>query len=212
MAKQLADVLPATHRVSPYVLYILPRNIGANSHIPQVLLIDPHSHFNHLFAFPRFAILPDYEHKAFIPYTGVFAESPNKTQHSFIQAKVSSLKPHEVVLDREWKGSKQIPFDYLVAATGTRLAAPGTMPSDEKPNAVDYLKQYNQGIKKSKSVILIGGGAVGVQMACDLKELYPEKEVTLVHSREHIMPFYHEKLSEMIKDRFKELGVKCVSS
>lgn len=27
----------------------------------KVLLVDPHSHFNHLFAFPRFAVLPDYE-------------------------------------------------------------------------------------------------------------------------------------------------------
>ncbi|CAN8101561.1 unnamed protein product [Discula destructiva] len=188
-AKQLADVLPATHRV---------------------LLIDPHSHFNHLFAFPRFAVLPDYEHKAFIPYTGVFAECPNKDHHNVVHAKVSSLKAKEVILDREWQGSKQIPFEYLVAATGTRLAAPGTMPSDEKPNAVEYLRKHNQGIKNSQSVILIGGGAVGVQMACDLKELYPEKEVTLVHSRDHIMPLYHEKLSDMIKERFNELGINFV--
>lgn len=48
-------------------------------------------------------------------------------------------------------------------------------------------------------------------MACDLKEIYGEqKEVTLVHSRDHIMPVYDEKLSEMIKERFKELGIKSV--
>lgn len=115
---------------------------------------------------PRFSILPDYEHKAFIPYTGVFAASPNKELHSIIQAKVISLQPKELTLDREWQGSKQIPFEYLVAATGTRLAAPGTMPSYEKPQAVDYLKQHNQGIKKSNSIIIIGGGAVGVQSKC----------------------------------------------
>lgn len=63
------------------------------------------------------------QHKAFIPYTGVFAESPNREQHAIIQAKVSSMKEKEITLDREWQGSKQIPFDYLVAATGTRLAA-----------------------------------------------------------------------------------------
>lgn len=80
-----------------------------------------------------------------------------------MQAKVVSLQPKELTLDREWQGSKQVPFEYLVAATGTRLASPGTMPSDEKVHAVDYLKQYNQGIKNSKSVLIIGGGAVGVQ-------------------------------------------------
>ncbi|KAG8159998.1 hypothetical protein KVR01_010635 [Diaporthe batatas] len=188
-AKELANVLPATHRV---------------------LLIDPHSHFNHLFAFPRFAILPDHEHKAFIPYSGLFNASPNKDLHTIVQAKVVSLKSKELTLDREWQGSRQLSFEYLVAATGTRLASPGSMPSDEKGPAVEYLRKYNQGIKNSKSVILIGGGAVGVQMACDLKEIYPEKEVTLVHSREHIMPVYHERLSDMIKERFAELGVRFV--
>lgn len=48
-------------------------------------------------------------------------------------------------------------------------------------------------------------------MACDLKEIYgSSKEVTLVHSRNHIMPVYDEKLSDMIKERFEDLGVKSV--
>lgn len=93
----------------------------------------------------------------------MFAASPNKDSHAIVQAKVVSLKPKELTLDREWQGSKQLSFEYLVAATGTRLASPGTMPSDEKTHAVDYLRQYNQGIKNSKSVLIIGGGAVGVQ-------------------------------------------------
>lgn len=91
----------------------------------------------------------------------MFATSPNKDNHAIIQAKVVSLTPKEAILDREWQGSKRIPFDYFVAASGTRLAAPGTMPSDEKGDSADYLKRYNQAIKDSKSVILIGGGAVG---------------------------------------------------
>lgn len=147
---------------------------------------------------------------AFIPYSGVYARSPTKDLHAIVQAKVVSLKSRELTLDREWQGSKQLTFDYLVAATGTRLASPGSMPTYEKATSVDYLRKHNQGIKQSKSVILIGGGAVGVQMACDLKELYPEKEVTLVHSREHIMPVYHEKLSDLIKERFQELGVHFI--
>ncbi|PSR83422.1 hypothetical protein BD289DRAFT_370027 [Coniella lustricola] len=192
-AKELANALPATYRV---------------------LLIDPHSHFNHLFAFPRFSILPGYEHKAFIPYTGAFSEVANASQHTRIQAKAVSLslqpQARHLTLDREWQGSTSLAFDYLVAATGTRLVAPSNMPSDDKPDAVAYLKRFNSGIARSRSVVIIGGGAVGVQMACDLKEIYPDKEVTLVHSREHIMPVYHEKLSDIIKDRFRELGINFV--
>ncbi|KAI0458178.1 FAD/NAD(P)-binding domain-containing protein [Xylaria acuta] len=185
----LANLLPSTHRV---------------------LLIEPHSHFHHLFAFPRFAILPTYEHKAFIPYTGTFAVAPNPDQHHVVKAKVSALYQDRVVLDRDWQGVREIPFDYLVVATGTKLRAPGTMQDDEKPLSVKYLQAYQQRLNDAKSIAIVGGGAVGVQMATDLKEIYPDKEVTLVHSRDQLMPLYHKKLDEIIKARCQELDVKLV--
>ncbi|KAI1741961.1 FAD/NAD(P)-binding domain-containing protein [Xylaria scruposa] len=185
----LANILPSTHRV---------------------LLIEPHSHFHHLFAFPRFSILPTHEHKAFIPYTGTFAAAPNPERHHVVKARVSALYKDRVVLDRDWQGMREIPFDYLVVATGTKLRAPGTMQDDEKPLSVKYLQAYQQQLKDAKSVAIIGGGAVGVQMATDLKEIYPDKEVTLIHSRNQLMPVYHEKLDEIIKARFQELGIKLV--
>ncbi|KAK0725079.1 hypothetical protein B0H67DRAFT_569526 [Lasiosphaeris hirsuta] len=184
-AKELASLLPATHRV---------------------LLIEPHSHFHHLFAFPRFAILPSHEHKAFIPYTHLFTDA----RHQVIRAKVLSLTTTDVTLDRAWDRSTVVPFDYLVAATGTRLTPPGTMPSDDKPGAVRYLQTYQAGLARAESIVVIGGGAVGVQMACDLKEVYPGKRVTLVHSHSQLMPFYHESLSGLIKARLGELGVETV--
>jgi NADH dehydrogenase FAD-containing subunit len=160
---------------------------------------------------PRFAIVPHHEHKAFIPYSGVFATIPDAGRHAVVKARAVSLQPKKLTLDREWQGSKELSFDYLVTATGTCLSPPGTMESDEKAPSVQYFKNYQQGIRQSKSIVVIGGGAVGVQMACDLKEIFPEKDVTLIHSRDKLMPLYHENLSNIIKDRFKELGVKYVS-
>ncbi|KAH8892831.1 FAD/NAD(P)-binding domain-containing protein [Thozetella sp. PMI_491] len=189
-AKELANIVPATHRV---------------------LLIEPHSHFHHLFAFPRFAIVPNYEHKAFIPYKGVFSESPDPSRHAVIKARVLSLEPTQLLLDREWEGSSKISFDYLVAATGTQLADPGTMPSDEKKPAIESLRAWQRDIKKANSIAVVGGGAVGVQMATDLKEVYPEKDITLIHSRDKLMPLYHVALSNLIKDRLKELGVRLLT-
>ncbi|KAK3320153.1 hypothetical protein B0T19DRAFT_362512 [Cercophora scortea] len=188
-ATELANLLPATYRV---------------------LLVEPHSHFHHLFAFPRFAIVPGFEHKAFIPYTSLFAAYPN-AQHEVVRARAVSLQPQQLTLDREWHGSKQLSFDYLVAATGSRLSPPGAMEDDDKAPSVAYLQAYQQGIKRSNSVTVIGGGAVGVQMACDLKEVYPEKDITLIHSRNQLMPVYHEGISNLIKKRFAELGINLVT-
>jgi hypothetical protein len=52
--------------------------------------------------------------------------------------------------------------------------------------------------------------AVQVQIATDCKELYPEKSVTLVHSRQQTMVRFHEKLDEIVKDRARELGLHLV--
>ncbi|EMR69429.1 putative amid-like nadh protein [Eutypa lata UCREL1] len=160
---------------------------------------------------PRFAVLPKYEHKAFVPYSATFSSSPNANQHAVVKARVSELHKNRVVLDREWQGSKEIPFDYLVVATGTRLQAPGTMEHDDKLASVKYFQAYQERVQNASSIAIVGGGAVGVQMATDLKELYPEKEITLVHSRNQLMPVYHEGLDTIIKERFAELGVKLVA-
>jgi len=82
------------------------------------------------------------------------------------------------------------------------------MQDDEKQLSIDYFKAYQQRVKNANRIVIVGGGAVGVQMASDLKQVYPEKNVTLVHSRDHLMPLYHEKMDATIRARFEELGVK----
>ncbi|KAK5376330.1 hypothetical protein LTS13_005128 [Exophiala xenobiotica] len=189
-AQELAKVVPASHRV---------------------LLIEPHSHFHHLFTFPRFAVVPGHEHKAFVPYTGIFSSVPRSASHAVIQARVLSLQPHELKLDREWEGSNQVPFDYLTVATGTLLSQPAAMKKDDKQSSVSYLKQHQNDVERAKSILIVGGGAVGVQMATDLKEYYPDKNITVVHSRVHLMPQYHHKFHELVKKRFDELGVRLIT-
>lgn len=106
-ALELATALPPTHRV---------------------LLVEPHSHFQHLFAFPRFAVVPGLEHKAFIPYDRFFSsKGVSDERGQIVRASVDSLRRDAVVLDREVAGSKELPYDYAVIATGTKLPPPGTL-------------------------------------------------------------------------------------
>lgn len=128
-----------------------------------------------------------------------------------VQARVLSIQPTHVELDREWQGSKQVPFDYVVLATGTRLSKPAGMDDDDKASSVEYLQKHQAGVNRSQSILIVGGGAVGVQMAADLKEYYPEKEVTVVQSRPQVMPSFHSALHDLIKRRFDELGIRLIT-
>lgn len=85
----------------------------------QVLLIEKNSHFQHIFAFPRFAAVAGVDtHKAFIPYVpGTFA-SYLPDSGIVIQARVSSLTHSVIKLDKKvlLRGQTldSIPYSYLV--------------------------------------------------------------------------------------------------
>ncbi|KXT17517.1 hypothetical protein AC579_3203 [Pseudocercospora musae] len=187
-ARELMSIAPRTHRV---------------------LLIEPHTHFNHIFTFPRFALLPGHEEKAFVPYTGVFQGS---SRHQVIAARANQVHPNHVEIDKKWQGSTKVPFDYLVLATGTRLAAPSMMPYDDDFSSVQYLQSYQDQLRRSQNVTIVGGGAVGVQMALDLKELHPEKEVTVVHSRDRLMQVFHPRLHEILHEAFEDKGIRLITN
>jgi NADH dehydrogenase FAD-containing subunit len=177
----------------------------------RVLLIEKNSHFQHLFAFPRYALTTKVDtHKAFIPYQ----KSRLGLEGAIVQAKALELSKDAITLDREvdLDGAKtiQVPYAVLAITTGTKLSPPSTLPGSEKLDGTEYLRKHAAQVEASKKIAIIGGGAVGVQMATDIKQLFPEKEVTLVHSRDRLMSKFHSSLHAIVHQRFEELGVKTV--
>ncbi|CAK7243652.1 MAG: hypothetical protein STHCBS139747_005178 [Sporothrix thermara] len=187
----------------------------------RVVLIEKNSHFNHLFAFPRFAATTKVDtKKAFIPYNpGTFASAPGIAgANTVVQARATGLTRTAVELDRpvSLAGSdghktapvSSIPYEYLVLVTGTQLMPPSNIPGTEKKEGVSYLQHHAAQVERAHKIAIIGGGAVGVQMATDIKEMYPDKSVTLVHSRPTVMNRFHTDLDAIVKARFAELGVE----
>ncbi|GAA5940125.1 hypothetical protein JCM3775_007270 [Rhodotorula graminis] len=182
---------------------------------PRVTVVERNEHFSHLFAYPRFAIASGNEHKAFIPFSTMLP-SP----HRILRANALSLSPstRTLTLDRPVPGagaepaSRELAYDALVLATGTKLSPPGTMPGKgDKAEGVKYLQSIQSDLEKAGQIVIVGGGAVGVQMACDLAVLYPAKRqhITLVQSR-RLMPRFHPALHDLVQKRFDDLGVKTL--
>lgn len=177
----------------------------------RVLLIEKNSHFQHLFAFPRYALTTKVDtHKAFIPYQ----KSRLGLEGAILQAKALELSKDSITLDREVEldgvKTRQIPYAALAITTGTKLSPPSTLPGSDKLDGTAYLRKHAAQVEASKKIVIIGGGAVGVQMATDIKQLFPEKEVTLVHSRDTLMSKFDAHLHALVSQRFSDLGVKTV--
>lgn len=58
----------------------------------------------------------------------------------------------------------------------------------------------NGKIKSSESVLIIGGGPTGVELAAEIAVDYPEKKVTLVHRGSRLLDFIDQKASKKCLD------------
>jgi NADH dehydrogenase FAD-containing subunit len=171
----------------------------------RTILIEPHSHFHHLYALPRYSVVQGFEHRAFIPYSAMFKDLPPDATE-VVQSRVTAIYPDRVELDY----GEHIPYEYLIIATGTYAAPPSTLNVKGKADGVALLQRYQRRVGKASKIVVVGGGAVGVQLATDIKDYYPSKSVTLVHSRSRVMHKFHPKLHELISARAEELGVDMV--
>ncbi|GMK59491.1 hypothetical protein CspeluHIS016_0800970 [Cutaneotrichosporon spelunceum] len=113
-----------------------------------------------------------------------------------------------------------VAFDYCVYALGGALSAPsdawgehvrnGHAGRGTKKGGVAFLQRMGSEVDKAGSVIVVGGGALGIQFATDIKDVHPSKDVTLLHSRTRLMPLYSEGLHDEIVRRCAALGIKVV--
>lgn len=147
--------------------------------------------------------------------------------HVVLQATVTSITDSHVVVTPTRKSDKasgssssasklwsidslSIPYTHLIYALGSHLPDPLRTVARTKPEGIDWMVQAQEQIKASQRVVLVGGGALGVEFATDIKSVYPDKDVTLIHSRQRLLPNFDERIHTIAKARLEELGVKLV--
>ncbi|GMH11139.1 hypothetical protein Nepgr_012980 [Nepenthes gracilis] len=97
----------------------------------------------------------------------------------------------------------QVPYDYLVIATGHLDHVPKTKP--ERLN--QYQSEYEK-IKAARSILIVGGGPTGVELAGEIAVDFPDKKVTLVHSGPRLMEFIGPNASNKTLDWLRAKGVE----
>lgn len=177
----------------------------------RIIVIEKHSHFHYMFAFPRACVIQGWENELFVPYTKAFEDAPNKGQ--VIQALATNITKTHVELDRVVEGfGNKVEYEYLIYGTGARHPEPANLNDhDTKESALKRLKENQEKIKKATKVLLIGGGAVGLELAVEIREHFPEKEVTLVHSREQYMLSYKYSMHKEIVKILNKFEVRQIT-
>lgn len=127
-----------------------------------------------------------------------------------INKKAIGLEDKKVLLE----GGESLSFDYLVVATGssfpTMKMIKGTNGSMNERN--ESLEKEAQRIKKSSSVLIIGGGSVGVELAGEIAYEYPSKTITLVEGGERLLGSLSEPMSKRASSVLAELKVNILTN
>ncbi|KAI0354849.1 FAD/NAD-P-binding domain-containing protein [Trametes cingulata] len=181
--------------------------------------LDPYKHiltlinnrpcFIHLTASERMVVTPEgsLEDRAVIPLDRVFQG-------------VGELKIGTVVSIQETAPGKggnvfledgqRLPYDILVLATGNSWPGPLYFPDN-----VEYVRTHVDGwrhrFEKADHVVIVGGGAVGIETAGEVKDEWPEKKVTLVHSDKMLLnDAYPERFRRDLERRARARGIEVL--
>jgi NADH dehydrogenase FAD-containing subunit len=137
-----------------------------------------------------------------------FEEIPALKQSNFriVQGKVSALDASGRSLNYVSSDgtTRRLEYDYAVLATGKRRSWPVAPRAYSKAAFLLESKLQLTSLSRARRIAVVGGGAVGVEMAAEIKRTWPESLVTLVQSRSTLLS------SEPLPAEFKETTLKML--
>lgn len=169
----------------------------------KVVMISPHktAYFN--VAAPRILAKPDAfkPEQYLLPIEQAFSRYPAGS-FNFIEDLVISIDPVAKTVT-VGKSGDIIQYHHLVISSGGTTASSIGRGSSVAPfrvsNADDMdtvIKASQQAIAESRTIIIAGGGPVGVEFAGELSEAFKQKEgfkLTLLTQTRHLLPTLREK-------------------
>ncbi|XP_058729672.1 uncharacterized protein LOC131601795 [Vicia villosa] len=149
-------------------------------HQANVTLIDPKEYFEIPWASLRAMVEPSFAERTVINHREYF------TKGDLIVSSATNISESEVFTS----DGRKISYDYLVIATGHTEPIPKT-----RTERIDQYKGENTKIKSARSVLIIGGGPTGVELAAEIAVDFPDKKVTIVHKGSRLLEYIGPKAS-----------------
>jgi apoptosis-inducing factor 2 len=164
----------------------------------EVCLVEARDCFVHNAAAIRSVVTPALLERIVIPYDRLLRRGAVR------RGVVASASEHGVVL----ASGETLEADVVVAATGSRYAEPFKPDGDSTAAFRDNVRAAHTMLKRADEVAIVGGGAVGVELAGEISTAFPNKSVTLVSNSPVLIPGYSAKLSRAVQTQLRRKGVQ----
>jgi NADH dehydrogenase FAD-containing subunit len=164
----------------------------------EVCLVEARDRFVHNVAAIRSVVEPALLERIVIPYDRLLRRGAVR------RGVVASASERGVVL----ASGEAIEADVVVVATGSRYAEPFKPGGDSTAAFGESVRAAHATLLAADKVAIVGGGAVGVELAGEISTVFRNKRVTLVSSSPVLMPEYSAKLARSLHTQLRRKGVE----
>jgi NADH dehydrogenase FAD-containing subunit len=194
----------------------------------RVTLVNPSNEYYFNLASPRIIAKPNSlsTSKYLYSITDAFKKYPH-TSFNFIKGMVTriDMENQNVTISKDTpspstSSTSSVPFDYLVIASGSTTPASIGQSGLKFPfktsgfeDISTAIKEAQEAIKPARSVIVGGGGPLGVEVAGELAEVSDmKKDVTLISATDLLLPGVKESVRKTAESLLTGKGVTVIKS
>jgi len=167
----------------------------------QVTLVEPKDAFVHNVAALRALVEPTWLPRIFLPYDQLLAHG------TVLRDRAVHVDADRIVL----ASGRRLSPDFIVLATGSTYPFPA---KSDQPNTLDAIGRYratHANLEHANRVMLLGAGAVGLELAGEIASTWPSKHIVLVDLADQILPGpYDQRLRDELNRQLDDLGVERV--
>lgn len=166
--------------------------------LADVVLVEPKDTFVHNVAALRGLTDPGWTDTIFLPYERLLRHG------RVVRDRATLAEPGAVTL----ASGARLEVDYLVLATGTSYPFPAKMDLDRAAAAKDRLRRTRDELARSHHVLLLGAGPVGLELAAEIRTVWPDKRITIVDPATDVLAGeYRDELRGELRRQLADLDV-----
>jgi NADH dehydrogenase FAD-containing subunit len=164
----------------------------------DITLIEPKDAFMHNIAALRALVDPSWLSKIYFSYADVLANG------RVVQDRATLVEPHRVVTS----SGEEFDADYIVLATGSRYPFPAKTDLVNAEAASKKIQQTNRALSQAERVLLVGAGPVGIELAGEIREVWPDKAIVLLDVADDVLGGpYKAELREELRRQLTEFRI-----
>lgn len=150
--------------------------------IAEVTLVDPNDYFEVPMAAPRNLVHPSFADKAIVP----FRQALPGVRH--LRGKLTEFTEQGGLVTLSSGKQISVSGDVSVLATGSSFSNALMRASDATADErKGFYARYSQRIAAAEKILIVGGGPIGIEVAGEISENYPQKAITILEAGPRVL-------------------------